>query len=102
LNVPEPSPPVPTTSTTSVPASTRVDASRMTSARPAISSGVSPFMRKAMAKPALGRPKSFVFQYRPPTKSFALRLQFKKHDVDRTEVIAALEAIIADLRKRQD
>ena len=28
-----------------------------------------------------------------------LRLQFKKSDVDRTEVIAALEAIIADLRK---
>lgn len=51
----------------------------------------------ARAKP--GRPKAFVFQYRPPTKSFMLRLQFKKADVDRTEVIAALEAIIAELRK---
>ena len=58
--------------------------------------------RKALAKPAPGRPKSFVFQYRPPTKSFALRLQFKKHDVDRTEVIAALESIISELRKRPD
>jgi ParB family chromosome partitioning protein len=60
--------------------------------------------RKATAieKPKLGRPKAFVFKYRPSTKNFQLRLQFKKHDVDRTEVIAALEAIIADLRKVQD
>ncbi len=56
--------------------------------------------RKAVApRPKLGRPKAFVFQYRPPTKTFNLRLQFRKSDVDRTEVIAALEAIIADLRK---
>jgi hypothetical protein len=58
--------------------------------------------RHAVAKPKPGRPRAFVFQYKAPTKSFALRLQFKKHDVDRTEVIAALEAIIADLRKGQD
>ena len=55
--------------------------------------------RKAVAKPKFGRPKAFVFQYRPPTKAFNLRLQFKRSDVDRTEVIAALEAIIAELRK---
>jgi ParB family chromosome partitioning protein len=55
--------------------------------------------RKVTSKPKPGRPKAFVFQYRPPTKTFNLRLQFKKSDVDRTEVIAALEAIIADLRK---
>ena len=47
----------------------------------------------------LGRPKAFVFQYRPPTKTFNLRLQFRKSDVDRTEVIAALEAIISELRR---
>ena len=41
-----------------------------------------------------GRPKAFVFQYRPPTKTFNLRLQFRKSDVDRDEVIAALEGII--------
>jgi ParB family chromosome partitioning protein len=51
------------------------------------------------AKPKIGRPKAFVFQYRPPTKTFNLRLQFKKATVDRTEVIAALEGIIAELRK---
>ncbi len=55
--------------------------------------------RKALAKPKPGRPKAFVFQYRPPAKNFNLRLQFRKSDVDRTEVIAALEAIIAELRK---
>ena len=55
--------------------------------------------RKATAKPKPGRPKAFVFQYRPPTKAFNLRLQFSKGDVDRTEVIAALEGIIAELRK---
>jgi ParB family chromosome partitioning protein len=56
--------------------------------------------RKAAATKAKpGRPKAFVFQYRPTTKAFSLRLQFRKSDVDRTEVIAALEAIIAELRK---
>ena len=55
--------------------------------------------RKVVAKPKFGRPKAYVFQYRPPTKAFNLRLQFKRSDVDRTEVIAALEAIIAELRK---
>jgi ParB family transcriptional regulator, chromosome partitioning protein len=58
--------------------------------------------RKAVAaKPPAkaGRPKAFLFQYRPPTKTFNLRLQFRKSDVDRTEVIAALESIIAELRR---
>ena len=30
------------------------------------------------ASPKLGRPKAFVFQYRPPTKTFNLRLQFRR------------------------
>ena len=60
--------------------------------------------RKATAaKPAkLGRPKAFVFQYRPAAKTFNLRLQFRKSDVDRTEVIAALESIISELRRGKD
>jgi ParB family chromosome partitioning protein len=52
------------------------------------------------AKPKPGRPKAFLFQYKPPTKAFDLRLKFRKSTVDRTEVIAALEAIIAELRKQ--
>ena len=57
--------------------------------------------RKVVAKqiPKPGRPKAFVFQYRPAAKTFKLRLQFRKSDVDRTEVIAALESIIAELRR---
>ena len=59
--------------------------------------------RKAAAsKPTkIGRPKAFVFQYRPPAKTFNLRLQFRKSDVDRTEVIAALEAILDELRHQK-
>jgi ParB family transcriptional regulator, chromosome partitioning protein len=54
---------------------------------------------KGQAK--LGRPKAFVFQYRPQTKAFNLKLQFRKSDVDRSEVIAALEAIISELRQQR-
>ena len=55
--------------------------------------------RKVAAKPKPGRPKAFVFQYRPAAKTFNLKLQFKKSDVDKTEVISALESIIEELRK---
>jgi len=55
--------------------------------------------KAATRKPKPGRPRAFVFQYKPPTKDFNLRLQFRKSDVDRTELIAALESIIAELRK---
>ena len=57
--------------------------------------------RRAAAKPKPGRPKSFVFQYRPAAKTFNLRLQFRKSDVDPAEVIEALEGILADLRGQQ-
>jgi len=55
--------------------------------------------RKVASKPKPGRPKSYVFQYRPPTKAFNLNLKFRKADVDRAEVIEALEGIIDELRK---
>ena len=54
--------------------------------------------RRVAAKPKPGRPKAYVFQYRPTEKTFNLRLQFRKADVDKTEVIAALEGILAELR----
>ena len=56
--------------------------------------------RKVTAKPKPGRPKAFVFQYRPTTKAFNLKLQFRKADVDRREVISALEGIIEELRQQ--
>jgi ParB family chromosome partitioning protein len=51
----------------------------------------------ARAKP--GRPKPFVFAYRPPTKAFNLKLSFAKRRASREEVIEALEAILKELRK---
>jgi ParB family chromosome partitioning protein len=56
--------------------------------------------RKVAARAKPGRPKAFVFQYRPEAKTFNLQLRFKKSEVDRSEVIAALEGIIADLRRQ--
>jgi ParB family chromosome partitioning protein len=56
--------------------------------------------RQAAAKPKPGRPKAYLFQYKTPTKAFDLRLRFRKSAVDRTEVIAALEAILAELRQQ--
>jgi ParB family chromosome partitioning protein len=56
-------------------------------------------LREAVAKPKIGRPKPYVFAYRPPTKAFNLKLRFSKSRVTRDEVIDALEAIIRDLRK---
>jgi ParB family chromosome partitioning protein len=56
-------------------------------------------LREATRKPKAGRPKQYVFAYRPPTKAFNLKLQFAKSRVNREEIIDALEAIIRDLRK---
>ena len=56
-------------------------------------------VRKETAKPKPGRPKSFVFAFRPPTKAFNLRLQFNKRNASKDEVISALEEIIKELKK---
>ena len=45
-----------------------------------------------------GRPKPFVFAFKPPTKGFTLRMSFRKGRVERGEIIQALEAIIRELR----
>jgi ParB family chromosome partitioning protein len=55
-------------------------------------------LRAEKAKPKPGRPRHYVFAYRPKTKHFDLKLKFRKTDVEREEVISALEAIIRDLR----
>lgn len=55
-------------------------------------------VRKETAKPTSGRPKHFVFSFRPPTKSFQLRMNFAKGRVDKSEIISALENIIKELR----
>jgi ParB family chromosome partitioning protein len=55
-------------------------------------------VRQETAKPKPGRPKSFVFNFRPPTKQFQLRMSFRKGRVDKAEIIDALEAIIKELK----
>jgi len=56
-------------------------------------------LREAAAKPKAGRPKHYVFAYRPPSKAFNLKLSFTKSRATRDDVIEALEGILRDLRK---
>jgi ParB family chromosome partitioning protein len=44
------------------------------------------------------KPRPYVFAFRPPTKSFQLRMSFSKARVDKTEIIEALETIVRELR----
>jgi ParB family chromosome partitioning protein len=56
-------------------------------------------LREAAARPRAGRPKHYVFAFRPPSKQFNLKLSFSKSRVHRDEVIEALEQILRELRK---
>src|SRR5258705_8045000 len=58
-------------------------------------------LREAATKPKAGRPKHYVFAYRPPTKAFNLKISFAKSRASRDEVIEALENILRDLRKNK-
>ena len=56
-------------------------------------------LRTATAKPRKTvKARPYVFSFRPPTKSFRLRMSFSKARVDKTEIIEALENIVRDLR----
>jgi ParB family chromosome partitioning protein len=57
-------------------------------------------LREAAAAPKAGRPKHYVFAYRPPSKAFNLKLSFTKSRVHKDEVIQALENIIEELRSQ--
>jgi len=57
-------------------------------------------LREAVAKPKAGRPKHYVFAFRPPTKQFNLKLSLNKSRVHRDEIIDALEAILKELRSK--
>jgi ParB family transcriptional regulator, chromosome partitioning protein len=57
-------------------------------------------VRKETGAGKAARPRAYTFNFRPPTKAFALRLRFKKARVDKTEIIEALEAIIKELRAK--
>jgi ParB family chromosome partitioning protein len=57
-------------------------------------------LRQAAGRPKAGRPKHYVFAFRPPTKAFSLKLSFARSRATREDVIDALEAILKDLRKK--
>ena len=57
-------------------------------------------LRKDTEKPKAGRPKAFVFAFRPATKAFNMRLQFNKRNASKDEVISALEEILHELKKK--
>jgi ParB family chromosome partitioning protein len=56
--------------------------------------------KSAEVRRGRGRPKNYVFSFKPRGGPFALRLQFKRTDVDRDEVIEALEAVVRSLREQ--
>lgn len=55
--------------------------------------------RETAPKKQRGRPRNYVFRFQPSEKSFAMNLQFRKADVSRDEVIAALRRILEDLMR---
>jgi ParB family chromosome partitioning protein len=57
-------------------------------------------VRKETQKPKPGRPKSFTFNFKPQDKTFNLRLSFSKRSASKDEIIEALQAIIAELKKK--
>ena len=57
--------------------------------------------RKAAARPSARRAKPFAYRWMAPSKAFSLRLNFRKADVSRDELIAALEQAASELRAGQ-
>ena len=57
---------------------------------------------KAKARPKPGRPRHYVFAWRAPQKTFDVKLRFRKSEVERAEVIAALESLLTELRAAAD
>jgi ParB family chromosome partitioning protein len=57
-------------------------------------------LREVTTRQRAGRPKHFVFAYRPPAKTFSLKISFAKSRASKDEVIEALEAILRELRKK--
>jgi len=45
------------------------------------------------------RPKSYVFRFQPPEKTFTLTVQFRRSQVPREEIVGALQAAIEELMK---
>ena len=65
---------------------TRADARRLT--------------QQSSKKKTRGRPKNYVFNYAPKGQGIALSLKFKRSEVERSEVIEALEGVLEMLSGR--
>lgn len=57
-------------------------------------------LRKEGRKSAAGgRRKPYVFKFRAPSKNYSLAMTFRQSEVDRTDLISALEEILGQLRQ---
>lgn len=60
-------------------------------------------LRRETQKPAaVGRPKAYIFHFKPQNKSFNLSLKFNKKNASKDEVIETLENIVRELRAAKD
>jgi ParB family chromosome partitioning protein len=57
--------------------------------------------KQAKGTKAKGRPRNYVFRYQPREKTFALSIQFRKSDVERDEIVRALQGIIEELVREE-
>lgn len=48
------------------------------------------------------RPQPFIFQFKPEGEAFSLRLQFRKSQVSRDELISTLRSILSALEQREE
>jgi ParB family chromosome partitioning protein len=55
--------------------------------------------QKSDSRRGRGRPRHYVFSFKPKGGPFALSLQFRRPDVEREAVIEALEAVLRSLRE---
>ncbi len=82
----------------------QTDTQKMTALVERIASGhfTRESVRRETRKPrpaAPGRPRAYIFNYRPPSKAFTMKLQFRKGSVEREEIIETLENVLAELRQ---
>lgn len=57
--------------------------------------------RSSTNKDETPRRRPYVFNFRPPDKSFSLKLKFKQSDVSKQDLIQTLEAILSELREAE-
>ena len=50
-------------------------------------------------KPKTGRPKHYIFAFKPENKAFSLKLNFNRKNASKEDVISVLEDIIKELRQ---